>query len=157
MKASVQVGDLVYIKDEGTKHSPRERYIIIKITNQDAILQKMNGSKLMSKRYEVPLTRIFPVIAKLTEHITSQSVEEESSDDDPIPSSVDDLVVADESEEHEIQENSSESDRDQNGAHDSENDSDDDISDNDSDSDINNYPTRNRREPAWLREDIWQR
>lgn len=158
LKASVKVGDLVFIKDEGTKHSPRERYIIVKITNQDAVLQKMNGSKLMSKRYEVPLTRIFPVIAKLTEPITSTIVEEESSDDGPIPSTpVDDLIATEESEESEIQENSSESDHDDNSVHDSENDSDNDTGDNDSDNDTGTYPARNRREPAWLREDVWER
>ena len=37
--ASVKVGDLVFIKDEGSKHSPREKYIIVKIKNQDAVLQ----------------------------------------------------------------------------------------------------------------------
>ena len=108
----------------------------------------MNGSKLMSKRYEVPLTHIFPVIAKLTEPITSKIVEE-SSDDDPIPSTfVDDLVATDESKESDIQENSSESDHDDNSVHNSQN---------DSDIDTGTYPARNRREPAWLREDVWER
>ena len=52
----------MFIKSEGSKHQPRERYIITKIDNDNATIQKMNNLKFMSKKYEVPLCKIFPAI-----------------------------------------------------------------------------------------------
>ena len=56
--ANFKVGDLVFIKDEGTKNKVRDRYIIVKLEDKYAFLQKL-GTKFMSTRYQVPLTQIY--------------------------------------------------------------------------------------------------
>ena len=60
--ANVNVGDLVFIKEEGSKFKDREQYVVTRIANNYAFLQKMNSGKFMSRQYKVPLTRIYPVI-----------------------------------------------------------------------------------------------
>ena len=47
LPAKADIGDLVFIKQEGTKTKSREQYIIIRIENNDIILQKMNNGKFM--------------------------------------------------------------------------------------------------------------
>ena len=60
--ASVTRGDLVYIKSEGSKHKPREMYLVMDISDRNATLQKLDNAKFQSRRYEVPLSNIFPAI-----------------------------------------------------------------------------------------------
>ena len=83
-KASVVVGDLVYIKHEKQKHKLRDRYIITKINKDKAVLQKLN-QKFMSRQYEVPLTDIYPVSPSLPnlieDHQPDETSSEESSDE----------------------------------------------------------------------------
>ena len=45
--ASVDVGDLVFIKTEGSKNTPRERYIIVSIQGRNAFLQKMIVKRIL--------------------------------------------------------------------------------------------------------------
>ena len=56
---SFHVGDLVYLKLERHKFKAREQYIIMQINGTHAILQKLNGDKFCSPRYEVPLSQLF--------------------------------------------------------------------------------------------------
>ena len=86
--AAVKEGDLVFIKSEGSKNNPRDRYIITNITGRDAILQKMNTSKFCSKKYEVPLSDLFPAIER-SDHSpmpahTGTPGEDTSSDEDDV-------------------------------------------------------------------------
>ena len=62
----MKVGNLVYIKSEGSKHKARDRYIIVKIEGLYAILQEF-GDKFMSRQYKVPIGNIFlaPSTSKL--------------------------------------------------------------------------------------------
>ena len=61
-KAAIKAGDLVYIKSEGNKFKGREHYIVTKIINDFAFLQKITFSKFMSKQYRVHLNQIYPVM-----------------------------------------------------------------------------------------------
>ena len=54
----LKVGNMVFIKNEGSKIKARDRYIIVKIEGSYAILQKF-GDKFMSRQYRVPLTNIY--------------------------------------------------------------------------------------------------
>ena len=58
--ANVQVGDLVFVKHEGSKYKTRDQYIVTNITGCTATVQKFNGSNFASRKYDLPLTRIFP-------------------------------------------------------------------------------------------------
>ena len=58
----LKVGNLVFIKDEGSKHKARERYIIVKIDGLYAEIQKLDD-KFMSRQYKVPITNLFPASA----------------------------------------------------------------------------------------------
>lgn len=61
----VSVGSIVFIKQEGSKFSPRESYIVVDIPNSKmAVLQKMDVNKkcFRSKTYEVPLVNIYPSV-----------------------------------------------------------------------------------------------
>ena len=123
---SIHVGDLVYIKNEKDKFKARERYIVMQIRNSVAIIQKINGSSFMSRRYEVPLTSIYPVQPEETSFrpqiptIESESDEDEDEDKDVSPSDNDDIAIENEAS-------------------------------------VTARPQRNRREPRWLLDDIWDR
>ena len=58
---------MVFVKDEGSKHKARERYIIVKIDGLHAEVQKLDD-KSMSRRYKVSLTNLYPATAKDTSH-----------------------------------------------------------------------------------------
>ena len=86
--AAVTVGDLVFIKAEGNKNKSRDMYLIVGIVDSMASLQKLNGSKFLTKRYEVPLVDIFPAVLPSsvptpTAPLSSSSEEDE---EDPPPS-----------------------------------------------------------------------
>ena len=54
----MKVGNMVFIKNEGSKVKARDRYIIVKIEGVYAILQKF-GDKFMSRQYKVPVSNIY--------------------------------------------------------------------------------------------------
>ena len=62
--ATIKVGSLVYIKTERDKTKPRERYIVVSTEGDSCILQKLVKSNLRSKRYELKLTEIIPVVLR---------------------------------------------------------------------------------------------
>ena len=57
----VSPGDIVHIKNEGTKHRAREFYLVMSVDRHSskASIQKFCGSTLRSKRYEVKLNEIY--------------------------------------------------------------------------------------------------
>ena len=69
---NLKIGDLVYIKSEGSKNKPRPLYIIMDIVDKMAILQKLLNSKFQTARYEVPLSNIFHAI-KPDKHTLTQT------------------------------------------------------------------------------------
>ena len=66
--ADVQLGPLVYIKKEGDKRKPRDRYIVTDISDNFCTVQKFINNQLRSKPYKVKLTEIFPVSSYLFEY-----------------------------------------------------------------------------------------
>ena len=78
-------GSLVYIKDEGDKTKPRERYIVTEIEGDSCVIQKLAKS-LRNVKYSLKLTEIFPVTStvNLSEEWLCglESVEEDESDND---------------------------------------------------------------------------
>ena len=144
LNASVRVGDLVFLK--GDKNCARERYIVMNILNETtAILTKMNNSKMMSRKYEVPLTHIFPAIEKTLNSFSPEHCNDFSYDEP--------------SEEEEISNNGTDGE-DEISASTPEL-SDNSNSDEEVLSDDNNphmqRPLRQRRELAWLRGNEWER
>ena len=66
--ADVQLGSLVYIKKEGDKTKPRDRYIVTDISDNICTVQKFINNQLRSGPYKVKLTEIFPVSSDLFEY-----------------------------------------------------------------------------------------
>ena len=56
---NLKVGELVFIKDEGSKHHARDRYIITNIEGNLASIQKL-GKQFMSCLYKVPVSHLYP-------------------------------------------------------------------------------------------------
>ena len=55
---NLNVGNLVFIKGEGSKNQARDRYIITKIEGSYAIVQKL-GTQFMSRQYKIPLNQLY--------------------------------------------------------------------------------------------------
>ena len=147
-EASVHVGDLVFIKSEGSKHNPRHRYIISNISGGIASLQKMNAAKMSSQKYEVPLTQLFPAIANQSNRfIYRHPSSDDTSEDEEVTEVHHDSAVHDTSD---MESNHTSSDPDVSQS-----------SSDDGTSGIDNppmqRPVRHAREPAWLRGNEWER
>jgi hypothetical protein len=81
-----QVGNLVYVKDEGSKHKARDRYIIVKLDEKYASIQKF-GDKFMARQYQVPLSQLFPASSTPVQEQDDDahsSDDEDSSDEDDL-------------------------------------------------------------------------
>ena len=85
---NIQVGDLVFIKDERDKNKARDRYIVVSIEQDRASLQKL-VDKFMSKQYTVPLNRVYPASGPAVSlgspaetNLLPQDEDEESEEDD---------------------------------------------------------------------------
>jgi hypothetical protein len=55
------VGDLVFVKSEGTKHTGRERYIVSSCTQDAVIIKKLVGAQFRAKEYAVQPSEIYLV------------------------------------------------------------------------------------------------
>ncbi len=72
-------GSLVYIKSEGDKFTPRDLYMIVNISGKIATLQKFRGQSFMSKKYSVPLNKLYAMTPGLS--ITPTAVEHSDASD----------------------------------------------------------------------------
>ena len=81
-EAIVNVGDIVHIKNEGSKHHVREFYLIVDIEKQSktAHLQKFCGNQLRRKRYSVKLNELYKAPCSVT--ATARSVEPETDSEE---------------------------------------------------------------------------
>ena len=84
---SLTPGSLVYIKSDGNKFTARELYIVVSIVGNDAKVQKFHGRSFMSKKYTVPLNRLYAMTPNLTMPIPVEEYNDDdsSSDDDLLP------------------------------------------------------------------------
>ena len=86
--STFDIGSLVHIKHEGNKFKAREQYIVISTQGEEAILQKLNGSKFMSKKYVVPFEHLMhisqpPQVPSPTPKHAHGLVSDLSSESDP--------------------------------------------------------------------------
>ena len=90
--ALISPGSLVYVKSEGDKFSPRDLYMVISISNGQANIQKFRGGSFMSKKYSVPLNKLYamtpsssttpPLVNDEVNQNSDDKYDEDSSDDD---------------------------------------------------------------------------
>lgn len=78
--ADVAKGDLVFIKSDGDKYKSRELYLVMEIRDDMASLQKLNGTKFQSIRYDVPLTNLYPAIKPSRLYVPPPAVDSRSPD-----------------------------------------------------------------------------
>ena len=71
---------VVFIKDERDKTKARDRYIIVEIDKEHASLQKLTD-KFMSRKYTIPLTRLYPAATPTGRLPPSKTAEEDSDKD----------------------------------------------------------------------------
>ena len=92
-KANVKVGDLVFVKQDGNKHTTREKYLVTAL-NQDRLwARKLTGSQFRAKTYElkycdvylVPTSQVLLCPNKSSDPYASDT----SSDDVSIPLTTD--------------------------------------------------------------------
>lgn len=58
----IVMGDLVFIKSELKKDKARDRYIVVGMSKDFATIQKLTNDKLMSIKYEVPISYLFKAL-----------------------------------------------------------------------------------------------
>ena len=76
----MKIGDHVFIKDERNKTKARDHYVIVSIDGGSATLQKLTD-KFMSRKYIIPLTRLYPASVPPI-RLSPTNSEEEDSDED---------------------------------------------------------------------------
>ena len=61
VKAIISTGDIVHVKNEGTKHTARSFYLVTSVNYEtgEAYIQKYCGDQLRAKRYLVKLEEIY--------------------------------------------------------------------------------------------------
>ena len=134
--AQVNIGDLVYIKSEGNKFKGREKYMVMQINNNGHVMfQKINCSKFMSCRYEVPLSHIYPVVQTITKSVHNGGDSDSTEYEDDPPEKAESLPDDDITLEPAVDfEHTAELEQ------------------------VPNVrPQRNRQEPEWLRSEEWER
>ena len=64
-KYVISLGDIVHVKNEGSKHQARDFYLVTEINHgeNEVYLQKFCGNQLRSRRYRMKLTEIYPAAA----------------------------------------------------------------------------------------------
>ena len=89
-KGGIQIGDLVFIKNEGDKFQRRPQYMVSNLIDGYCMLQKMSNGKFMSRLLKVPVTDVFKVSKGLVplnvtiphgEHVPSQSLTDSDDSD----------------------------------------------------------------------------
>ena len=63
--AYVSVGSMVYIKDDSSKLKARDRYIVVKVTDDECFLKKLVKSTIRNKEYKLKLTEVYPVTSNV--------------------------------------------------------------------------------------------
>ena len=61
IKHNIHPGDLVFLKDDGSKHNVRDRYIVSSCKDGFIYVNKLAGSQLRSREYKVKHSQVYPV------------------------------------------------------------------------------------------------
>ena len=59
--ADISPGDLVYVKEDGTKHVARDRYIVTACNSDFITAHKLVGTQFRSKEYQLKYSEVYPV------------------------------------------------------------------------------------------------
>ena len=59
--ARIYPGDLVFVKNEGSKHTARDRYIVTECDERFIVMHKLAGSQFRSKSYKLKYTEVYKV------------------------------------------------------------------------------------------------
>jgi len=82
--ADVSLGDLVYVKEDGNKHSVRDRYIVTACGPDFLTVHKLVGSQFRSREYKLKYSEVFPVPCASIPHLArlphSNPYDSDSSD-----------------------------------------------------------------------------
>jgi hypothetical protein len=68
----VSPGNLVYLKCDGTKHTVRDRYIVMSLDGEFAIIKKLVGSQFRSREYKVKASEMYLVPCAISPHISNE-------------------------------------------------------------------------------------
>ena len=60
-KANVKVGDLVFVKQDGNKHTTREKYLVTALDQDCLWARKLTGSQFLAKTYELKYCDVYLV------------------------------------------------------------------------------------------------
>jgi hypothetical protein len=71
-KLHVTAGDLVYLKCDGTKHTARERYIVMSVDGAFATVKKLTGSQFRSKDYKVKACEMYSVPCTISSDMSNK-------------------------------------------------------------------------------------
>lgn len=80
-KYKVQVGDLVFVKADGDKHTARDKYIVTCTNKSWLYARKLIGSQYRSKDYQLLYSEIFPVPTAVVSRKPSQGYQFDSDSD----------------------------------------------------------------------------
>ena len=82
---TISVGDLVYVKSDGDKHTSRDKYIVTAIDKSHLYAKKLTGHQFRAKAYQLKRSEVFPVPTPCTSsslHKPHDSADTESDDSD---------------------------------------------------------------------------
>ena len=82
-EAEVVIGDIVHVKNEGTKHKAREFYLVVAVDHEQssANIQKFCGNTLRQRQYTVKLNEIYRAAANFGSSQQNEA-EDEVQDDE---------------------------------------------------------------------------
>ena len=80
--SSSSAGDLVYLKEKGSKFEPRQPYMVVNVSGANLLLQKMSPTGLLSSgKVLVPRNKVFHINGELKEKKAIAPVTSSDSDD----------------------------------------------------------------------------
>ncbi len=82
--ATVSLGDLIYIKSDGDKHTAREKHIVTAIEEDYLFAQKLTGFQFRSKPYKLKFSEVLK-IPSMHSNLLSQDYTRGESDEEPTP------------------------------------------------------------------------
>ncbi len=81
-KSKAQVGDLIFVKCDGDKHTSRDKYIVTRIEKDCLYARKLVGSQFRAKDYKLLYSEIYPVPTSAHPRTPHQRYQSEDTDSD---------------------------------------------------------------------------
>ena len=84
--SDVNVGDLIFVKSDGDKHTARDKYIVTSVESDHLRANKLVGSQFRSKSYKLNFSEVYPVPTRCDPHVPirdrTHNTDSSSSSDD---------------------------------------------------------------------------